>query len=108
MPMPDLSIEYVRTCSSNLHWQKKYHSNSVVGLLHTVSFGPVYGRRYSHDYSCDCSAGRRGLICWHIKQAAKDRCGWGVEAFSGSRPQPNPNNTCPQCGKPTEVIKVGV
>jgi len=107
--MPDLTIETQRTCATNLRWQRQYPSNSRPGVMHTVSFGPTArGAQFAYDYVCDCEAGRRGLTCYHIKQAMKDRCGWGVEAFCGDDPQPNTDKTCPKCGGPTEVARIGV
>ena len=106
--MPDLMIVHVRTCASNLRWSKQYPSGSRKNIMHTVVFGPSPGGRYACDYSCNCEAGKRGLTCRHIKQAAKERCGWNWEAFCGSFAEPNPDGTCPACGGPTEVIKVGV
>jgi hypothetical protein len=106
--MPDLTTETRRTCVSNLRWQKEYPSSRDPNVKYRVYYGPVSTGPYSHNYACDCPAGVHGRPCKHVKQAEQDRCGWGWEAFAGDRPQPNADNTCPNCGEPTEVIKVGV
>ena len=105
--MPDLTTETRRTCVSNLRWQKKYPS-SRGDKEYRVYFGPVANSQFSHGFVCDCPAGVRGRPCRHVKQAEEDRCGWGIEAFMGSSPQPNADYTCPDCGELTEVVKIGV
>jgi len=101
----DLIIEHRRTCACNLHWQKQYPSSRNPEVKYTVVFGPTPGGPYAYGFSCDCPA---RVKCRHIKQAEVEKCDWGWEAFMGDDPQPNGDKICPECGGPTEVIKVGV
>lgn len=105
--MPELSIVYARVCASNHSWEK-----SVKGSTGTykVKWGPDYSGRYAYGWSCTCPAFKfsKARTCKHIEAAKSERCGWGHEAYCGSFSEPNPDGSCPKCGGPTEVVKVGV
>jgi hypothetical protein len=106
--MPDFITMYARVCATNLHWQKEVEGS---GNTYTVRFGFMpYPHETQYDWSCTCPAYKRGRgkYCKHIEKVreAKERCGWNAELEPTA--QANPDDTCPCCGGPTEVIPVGV
>ena len=101
--MPDLTIEHVCTCPSNLHWHTKIKDYDVTyGDLHVPG-------DYQMGWTCTCPHFKfRKQECKHIAEAKLLRCGWGEDAFCGGRPEPTKDGKCPDCGEPVEVIKIGV
>ena len=112
--MPDLTIEYIRTCASNCYWQKNVTGSK--GNVYTVTYGPVHGGPYSHGWECTCQGFKFGKkrdkdglkTCSHIESVKPFKCSWNWEACMGNHAKTGKNDTCPECGGPTEVIKVGV
>ena len=103
--MPDLTIEYCYTCPSNVSWQKSY----------TGSQGPyavTYNQWNGPDmYHCTCPGFKYRKTCKHVEAAKKERCGWGWEAYCGSKETPvekGGKKFCPNCGEEVEIVKVGV
>lgn len=70
---------------------------------HQVTYGRVLGRSYQYGWECDCKGFKYRKTCRHIKEAEGQRCGWN-QNFE----EYGPIEKCPDCGGPTEVVKVGI
>jgi len=100
--MPVLDLVECRVCASVLHWERG------VGK-YVVKWGKApLGYRYEYAYSCTCPGFTFRKHCKHVEASKSLRCNWGSEAFSGSFKAPNLNGSCPKCGGPTVVVRVGV
>lgn len=97
----DYTVLEVLTCEQNLF-------ASFRRGAYTVTYGESATGPYSYDWSCNCPSFKYRHRCRHIEEAKQLRCTWGAEAFCGSRPIPNPDGSCPQCGGPTRPIRVAV
>lgn len=105
--MPDLMIEHVRTCAQNLFFE--YKAKGSKGKIYTVTYCQSHQGQYQYGWFCECpDFVCRKRECKHIRAAKKIKCNWGFEAFMGSQTVPNIDNTCPNCGGETRVIRVGV
>jgi len=105
--MPDFIIEYNRVCAANLHFHKEVKGSK--GEIYHVYYGD-HGFGYL-TWSCSCPAYKygHGKDCKHILAVQKEKCCWNEEGtYTGSNLQANADHTCPECGGPTEVIKVAV
>jgi hypothetical protein len=104
--MFDMNIEYFRTCAANVRWTKSVTGSK--GDIYEVHYGETPHGPYAYGWTCTCYAGQHGKECKHVKACKAEKCEWNWEAFMGSSAKCNPDNTCPKCGGPTEVIKVAV
>ena len=112
--MPDLTIEHIRTCKQNTFFTTKVTGSNgrVYEVTYCESKGQFYNGRgqYQYEWFCTCPDFnfRKNKNCKHIQEAKTKKCSWNWEAWMGSHAEANPDNTCPECGGETEVIKVGV
>ncbi len=104
--MPDLMIVHARVCASARHWEKKVAGSH--GETYTVRYGEVYGKPYSHGWTCTCPSFKFRGPCKHILRVQGERCAWGEGAFMGDFEEANADGSCPKCGGETFVIRVGV
>jgi len=105
--MPDLTIEYIRTCKQNIYWETIIKGSK--GDDYTVTYCESRNGPSEMGWFCTCPHFTyRHKECNHIKQAKLKKCDWNWEAFMGQHASPNPDGTCPKCGGETQVIKVGV
>ena len=104
--MPDPTIHTARSCCSNQHWSK------VVQGSYTAQWTrlPMISR-VEYGWTCTCEAFRFQRVplgirtCQHIEAVRHERCGWNWEMEPGR--QANLDDTCPDCGGETFVVKVG-
>lgn len=89
-------------CRSNSTFERKVTGST--GNVYTVRFGRVHGQKYSHNWTCDCMAGKHGRLCRHVKQVRHERCGWSQQ-HNGGAPV---NGKCPKCGGKIEAVMVSV
>jgi len=106
--MPDLMIEYIRTCKKNTFFTTKIAGSN--GKSYEVTYCETPNGPYQYGWHCTCAdfVFRKNTDCKHIKQAKELKCNWNCDAWMGNRSEANPDNTCPECGGETIVIKVGV
>lgn len=100
--MPDLTVETRVVCAQNVRWERVVPGSKGD---HTVTYGRDYDhrRQYDYDYACTCESFKFRRKCRHIEQVKSERCTWG-DALDISEYV----ETCPQCGGPTNVIRVAV
>ena len=106
--MPDLMIQYHMWCPTNENWSTQV--KSTTGKTYQVKYGKVYGRDYSHGYTCTCDAFKfgKGKECKHIVEAKAKHCQWNHEAVCGSSLKTPKNHKCPKCGESLVSIAIGV
>ena len=103
--MPDMNVHAYRWCSTNEHFETVVPGSK--GAEYTVTYGRTPSGPYQYGWTCTCPAFKfRGGECKHIKQAEKERCGYGHDAVCGSPSEMG--DTCPECGSETTVIQVAV
>ena len=100
--MPDLTIEIMQQCHSLT--QRQFNVGGYVQ--------DWQGR----GWECSCKAYKFAKAdkwgektCKHIKQALSEQCGWH-EQWSDSRQteEQAKNKICPDCGGPTDLVRVAV
>lgn len=104
--MPELDIMYSRVCASCEGWETTIEGSK--GDKYKVVWGPDYTGRYAYGWTCTCPGFKFRRECKHIERAKREVCHWGVGAYSGSPSEANKDGSCPNCGGPTLVVKVGV
>lgn len=101
--MPDLTNESAPVCSSNIYWEtsiKSATSDKHYSVCYTV-LPP--NAKMQYGYICECLGYQFRGTCKHIKQADKDRCGWGADLT-----ERGDYDECPDCGVPVTYLLVGV
>jgi hypothetical protein len=100
--MTDFHYLDARVCAQVIAWR------GVVGTHEVKWCKAPTSHPYQMWMTCDCKGFKYRATCRHVIEAQAKRCNWGAGAFSGSPSTPNADGTCPECGGPTQSVRVAV
>jgi hypothetical protein len=112
--MPDLNIEYAYVCKSLVD-EFQVEAKGSKGDTYTVTYGKLYGSELQrqgceYGWACTCKGFKFRGTCKHITGLQSALCFWNYEMDPGRQPEEDEHGTkrCPDCGRLTEVMRIGV